>query len=163
MMELFVKIVNNCVNCFHKKLHHNIWHGRKYRFYLRFHKQPSEVFCKKVFLEILQNSKENTCVRVSFWIKLRPWHRCFPVSFAKFLRTPFFQNTFGRLFLRFEEMNHRFFSNITILDFSNHKSFGQLSQVLNFNKFLLWINIFHYLLIQSAKVYPLTRTHKKIR
>ena len=26
---------------------------------------------KKVFLEILQNSQENTCVRVSFWIKLQ--------------------------------------------------------------------------------------------
>ena len=54
---------------------------------------------KKVFLEILQNSQENTCARVSFLIKLqgpaallkkRLWHRCFPVNFAKFLRTLFF-------------------------------------------------------------------------
>ena len=55
---------------------------------------------KKVFLEISQNSQENTCARVSFLIKLqawpatllkkRLWHRCFPVNFAKFLRTPFF-------------------------------------------------------------------------
>ena len=54
---------------------------------------------KKVFLEILENSQENTCVRVSFLIKLqtvpatllkrRLWHRCFAVNFAKFLRTPF--------------------------------------------------------------------------
>ena len=29
------------------------------------------VFCKKVFLEISQNSRENTCVRVSFLIKLQ--------------------------------------------------------------------------------------------
>ena len=29
------------------------------------------VFCKKVFLEISQNSQENTCVRVSFLIKLQ--------------------------------------------------------------------------------------------
>ena len=41
---------------------------------------------KKVFLEISQNSLENTCARVSFLIKL---HRCFPANFAKFLRTPF--------------------------------------------------------------------------
>ena len=27
------------------------------------------------------------------------WHRCFPVNFAKFLRTPFLQNTCGRLLL----------------------------------------------------------------
>ena len=29
-----------------------------------------EVFCKKVFLKILQNSQENTCAKVSFLIKL---------------------------------------------------------------------------------------------
>ena len=52
---------------------------------------------RKMFLEILQNSKEITCARVSYLIKLRPatllrkrlWHRCFPLNFAKFLRTPF--------------------------------------------------------------------------
>ena len=38
---------------------------------------------------MLQNSQENTCVRVSFLKKI-PWHRCFPVNFAKLLRTPFF-------------------------------------------------------------------------
>ena len=52
----------------------------------------------KVFLEISENSQENTCARVSFLIKLqrpatllkkRLWHRCFPVNFAKFLRIPF--------------------------------------------------------------------------
>ena len=56
---------------------------------------------KKVFLEIWQNSQENTCARVSFFNKvasLRPatllkkrlWHRRFPVNFAKFLKIPFF-------------------------------------------------------------------------
>ena len=39
---------------------------------------------KKVFLEILQNSKENTCAIVSLLIKL-----CFPVNFAKFIRASF--------------------------------------------------------------------------
>ena len=49
----------------------------------------------------MQNSQENTCARVSFFNKvadLRPatlfkkmhWHRCFPMDFAKFLRTLFF-------------------------------------------------------------------------
>ena len=56
---------------------------------------------KKVFLEIWQNSQENTCARVSFFNKvagLRPatllkkrlWHRSFPVNYAKFLKIPFF-------------------------------------------------------------------------
>ena len=29
------------------------------------------------------------------------WRRCFPVNFGKFLRTPFLQNTSGRLLLAF--------------------------------------------------------------
>ena len=65
-----------------------------------------------MFLEIPQNSPENTCARVSFLMKLqalacnfikketlarpatlfkkRLWHRCFPVNFVKFLRTSFY-------------------------------------------------------------------------
>ena len=31
------------------------------------------VLCKKVFLEILQNPQENTCVRASFLIKLQAY------------------------------------------------------------------------------------------
>ena len=49
---------------------------------------------KNVFLKILQNSQENTCVEVSFLIKLQAWlvtllKKRFPVNFAKFLRTLF--------------------------------------------------------------------------
>ena len=60
-------------------------------------------YVKKVFVEISQNSQENTCPRVSLLIKLqasvlfikkvtlaRHGHRCFPVNFVKFLRTHFF-------------------------------------------------------------------------
>ena len=52
-----------------------------------------------VYLEISQNSQENTWARVSFSFKLqssatllkkRLWLRCFLVNFVKFLRTPFF-------------------------------------------------------------------------
>ena len=63
---------------------------------------------KNVFLEISQNSQENTCAKDSFLIKLqaapatllkkRFWHRCFPVNFAKFLITLFSQNTSGGYF-----------------------------------------------------------------
>ena len=34
-------------------------------------KEPPEVFCKKVFLKVLQNSHENTCARVFFLIKFQ--------------------------------------------------------------------------------------------
>ena len=49
------------------------------------------ILLKKVFLEISQNSQENTSARVSFLIKLqkRLCNRYFPVNFAKLLRTPF--------------------------------------------------------------------------
>ena len=68
-----------------------------------------------MFLEFSQNSQENICSRVSLLIRLRPatlskktlWHGCFPVNFAKFLRTPFIQNTSGRLLLKsYEDIYH---------------------------------------------------------
>ena len=62
-----------------------------------------------MFLEISQNSQENSCARVFFnkVACLRPatlfknglWYRCFPVNFANFIRILFLQNTFGWLFL----------------------------------------------------------------
>ena len=70
-------------------------------------KQPLETLYKKGALKVSQNSQENN--QVSFLIKLqaepatllkkRLWHRYFPVSFVKFLRTPFLQNTSGCLLL----------------------------------------------------------------
>ena len=38
-------------------------------------------------------------LRPATLLKKRPWHRCFPVNFAKFLRKPFLQNTSRRLLL----------------------------------------------------------------
>ena len=35
------------------------------------------------------------------------WYRCFPVNFTKFLRTPFSQNTFGRLLLKIIEIGNK--------------------------------------------------------
>ena len=55
---------------------------------------------KKVFLKISQYSQDKTCPGVSFLSKLQAWglqlywkrlsHRCFPMNFAIFLRTPFY-------------------------------------------------------------------------
>ena len=39
-------------------------------------------------------------LRPAALFKKRFWHRCFPVNFAKFLRTPFLQNFSGRLLLK---------------------------------------------------------------
>ena len=38
-------------------------------------------------------------LRSATLLKKRLWHRCFPVNFAKFLRTSFLQKTSGRLLL----------------------------------------------------------------
>ena len=42
------------------------------------------VLYEKVFLEI-----SRSCLRPATLLKKRLWHKCFPVSFAKLLRTPF--------------------------------------------------------------------------
>ena len=70
-----------------------------------------------MFLEISQNSQENTCaslffnkvagLRTATLVKKRPWHRCFPVNFMKFLGIPFLQNTSGRLLPTLELVVHR--------------------------------------------------------
>ena len=41
----------------------------------------ADVFCEKGFLKISQ--------RPATLLKRRLWHRCFPVIFVKFLKTPF--------------------------------------------------------------------------
>ena len=67
---------------------------------------------KNVFLIISQNSQENTCARVSFWVSLlkkRIWHRCFPVKFVKFIRKSFLQNTSGLpLVIKIRKSSHGF-------------------------------------------------------
>ena len=45
--------------------------------------QPPEVFCKKGAVKYLTKF-----MRPAALLKKRPWHRCFPVNFVKFLRTP---------------------------------------------------------------------------
>ena len=58
-----------------------------------------------MFLEILQNSEENACARVSL-LKKRLWYRCFPVNFVKLQRTAFLQNISERLLLKiFKDSN----------------------------------------------------------
>ena len=64
-------------------------------------KQPPEVLAKVV----LRNFAGKHLCHSLFLVKLqalskkRPWHSCFPVNFAKFLGTPFLQNTSGWLLL----------------------------------------------------------------
>ena len=80
-------------------------------------KQPSKKLSKKRCFLKSENSQKYACVGVSFLIKSillnkRLRHRCFPMNFGKFLRTPILKNICERLLL-----------------YSNHKdtiSIGQL-------------------------------------
>ena len=64
---------------------------------------------RKVLLKVSQNSKKNTCARVSLtklqhkachFIKKETLHRCFLVNFTKFLRTLFLTEHLRSLLLR---------------------------------------------------------------
>ena len=118
-------------------------------------------FVKKVFLEISQNSQENTCASLfltklqallATLLKKRLWHRCFSVNFAKFLRTPFFIEHLWRL-LR-EKNNVKVIS----CDFVNYWHYW-LSKLL-LNKFDVATNsivISHFL--DAARYFSLTKAH----
>ena len=58
-----------------------------------FAKFTGKRLCQSLFLNKVEGLSPSTLSKK--WL----WHRCFPVNFAKFLRTPFLQNTSGRLVL----------------------------------------------------------------
>ena len=58
-----------------------------------FSKFAGKHLCQSLFINKVAGLTRTTL------LKKRLWHRCFPVNFAKFLRTPFLQNTSGRLLL----------------------------------------------------------------
>ena len=89
-------------------------------------KQPPEVFCEKGVLINFTKFIGNTCARVSFLVKLQALeiHRCFPLNFAKLLRTLFLQNTYVQMLLKI--------SKITI---SRWKLWSKVVQKLWFVKF----------------------------
>ena len=67
-------------------------------------RQPSKKLSKKRCFLKSENSQKYACVGVSFLIKSillnkRLRHRCFPMNFGKFLRTPILKNICERLLL----------------------------------------------------------------
>ena len=73
-----------------------------------------EVFCRKGTLKKFREIHRKTPVpeplfnkvaglRPATLLKKGPWHRCFLVNFAKFLRTTFLQNTSGRLLFQISQ------------------------------------------------------------
>ena len=87
---------------------------------------------KKLFLEIFENSQENTCARVSCLMKLHAlfkkilWYRCFLVNYVKFLRTSFLTEHLWWLLLCCQ---------LTILTGKNYKN----SSIQEFVKLYSWL------------------------
>ena len=78
-----------------------------------------DVFCKKgVLRNFAKFTGKHLCQSIFFnkvadrsatLLKKRLWHRCFPVNFAKFLRTPFFHRTplvAASIIIRFEFLSY---------------------------------------------------------
>ena len=65
--------------------------------------------CAKITGKYLCQSLYFNKVGSAALLKQRLRHRCFPINFAKFLRTPFLQNTSGRLLLNIR----RYFMHLT--------------------------------------------------
>ena len=82
-------------------------------------KQPPDVFLKKRCSEKFRKIHRKTPVPESlFLIKLLA--RCFPVTFTKFLRTPFSQNTSGRLLLVGKKLRRHTFSSTCFCHHRKH-------------------------------------------
>ena len=63
-----------------------------------FAKFTGKDLCQSLFFNKIAGRRPAT------FLKKRLWHRCFPVNFAKFLRTSFLQNTSRCLLLTFERV-----------------------------------------------------------
>ena len=61
-----------------------------------FAKFTGKDLCQSLFFNKATDLRSATLLKKKFW------RRCFPVNFAKFLRTLFLQNTPGRLLLEFQ-------------------------------------------------------------
>ena len=59
-------------------------------------KNQTKLTSKCIFCYNTVNKREYT--RPVILLKNRLWHRCFPMDFAKFLRTPYLQNATGGCF-----------------------------------------------------------------
>ena len=77
-----------------KKINRQIPPKQRVRFELISKAVARRCSVKKVFLKILENLQETTVLESMF----RPKARCFPVNFAKFLRTPLFAENFRGYF-----------------------------------------------------------------
>ena len=80
--------------------------------YRNFAKFTGKHLCQRFFFNKVAGLSPATLLKKSLW------HRCFPVNFEKFLRTPFF-SAFGRLLLFFRYQAFKVFGRIFSEWFAN--------------------------------------------
>ena len=102
--------------------------------------------------DVLRNFAKFTCTRVSFLMKLqawalktllkkRLWHRCFPVNFAKFLRTRFFTEHLWWLLLCFTQFSTRIRWSRSLATSNLFLMCNQLSSAHSISRFYTETNI----------------------
>ena len=90
-----------------------------------------EVFCKR---DVLRNFAK-------FKLKKRLWHRCFPVNFAKFLRTPFSIEHLWWLFLTRKNIVPKMLVFKIVLRNASCNNFLFVTEILGISLFLNLISI----------------------
>ena len=68
-------------------------------------------------------------LRPATLLKKRPWHKCLPVNFVKFLRTPFLQNTSGGCFSILHVSRRPDYASVPFDLFKNRNSQSLLDKV----------------------------------
>ena len=71
-----------------------------------------EIFNHETTVNISQLPFSHTVLPGRCWVKKSLWHRCFPVNFAKFLKTPFFTERVRWLLLYFIIPQRQKFENL---------------------------------------------------
>ena len=86
-----------------------------------FAKFTGKLLCQSLFINKVVGLKPATL------LKKRLWHRCFPVNFAKFLRTPFFTEDLWWLLLDFKAflLNNRSTTNMIKLIFKTRQEHNE--------------------------------------
>ena len=118
-----------------------------------------DVFCKK---DLLRNfakfTEKHLCqsLRARTLLKKRLWHRCFPVNFAKFLRTPFLIEHLLWLLLYFEKQTTASCCCMGAHIFQGYQmEFGgvfYLDLLTFICKYTYWISVLHYPATLYSKV-----------
>ena len=123
------------------------WVTFRNRNFMLFRSSRPEVFCKKgVLWNFAKFIGKYLCQSLflinlqaapATLLKMRPWDRYFPVDFAKFLRTPFLQNTSGGCFSQMQTRKKGFVLKIKIWLRFSHQTQSAYSNKLIQEQLLL--------------------------